>query len=60
MKQIVSVFGSLVGWAGVILCLVVGLMKLGGSYYVLGYEAMTLFSVGIGLIAAGCLAKLET
>ncbi|MCK7583175.1 MAG: hypothetical protein MZV65_51555 [Chromatiales bacterium] len=59
MKQRLSMAGSAVGWLGVLICLVAGLTKFAGSYYLLGYEAMTLFMVGIGLIATGSLAKLE-
>ena len=51
--------GSVIGWLGVMLCLVSGLTKLVGSYYLFSYEAMTLFMVGVGLITTGCLAKLE-
>ena len=59
MKNIFAAFGSLVGWSGVALCLIAGIFKLVGSYYVFSYEAMTLFTAGIAMIAAGCLAKLE-
>ena len=59
MKQQLSTAGSVIGGLGVLICLVAGLTKLAGSYYLLGYEAMTLFTAGIGLIATGCLAKLE-
>lgn len=59
MKSILSLTGSIVGWVGVVLCLVAGLVKVSGTYYILDYEAMTVFTAGIGLIAAGALAKLE-
>jgi len=59
MKQHLSTAGSAIGVLGMLICLIAGLTKLTGSYYLLGYEAMTLFMVGIGLIATGCLAKLE-
>jgi hypothetical protein len=59
MKGLVSVAGSVVGWLGVVVCLVAGLVRLGGSFHLGSYESESLFTVGIGLIAAGCLAKLE-
>lgn len=59
MKSTLAGLGSLIGWAGVILCLVTGAVKLGGSYYFFGHETVTIFIVGIGLIATGSLAKLE-
>lgn len=59
MKQTLSAVGSVVGWSGVLLCLIAGGAKAFGSFYILDYETMTIFTVGIGLIATGCLAKLE-
>jgi hypothetical protein len=59
MKNILSTIGSVVGWSGVIVCLASGLSKLVGSYYIYNYEVMTIFTVGIAMIAAGCMAKLE-
>ncbi len=58
MKHL-ALIGSVVGWAGVLVCGVSGLVKLLGSYYFLGMETQTIFIVGIGLIATGILAKLE-
>jgi len=60
MKKILSMSGSLVGWLGVLICLLSGVMKLVGSYHLFDYETMTLFTVGIAMIATGCLAKLES
>ncbi len=59
MRALLDVAGSLVGWAGVIVCLGSGLLRVGGSYHLLGFETMTLFSAGLGLIVAGLLAKVE-
>lgn len=60
MKNFLSMVGSIVGWLGVLICFVSGMMKLVGSYHLFDYETMTLFTVGIAMIVTGCLAKLET
>lgn len=59
MKTILANAGSVVGWAGIVLCLITGTLRFTGSYYLFEYEAMTVFIAGIGLILAGCFAKLE-
>ena len=59
MKGLLSLLGSLAGWAGVLVCLGSGSARAAGFFFVAGYEAMTLFTAGIGLIATGCLFKLE-
>ena len=59
MKRIVSVIGSLIGWTGVVLCIVTGLLRIFGIHYVIHHETMTIFTVAIAMIATGCLAKLE-
>lgn len=60
MRSMLSLLGSLTGWAGVLLCLLSGVVRVSGSYHIAGYGAITFFIGGIGLIAAGCLFKLET
>ena len=59
MKSTLSLVGSLTGWAGVVLCLASGLLRVSGAYQIAGYGTITLFIGGVGLIAAGCLIKLE-
>ncbi len=59
MKSMLSMAGSLVGWLGVMICLGSGIMKLAGAYHLMQYETMTIFTVGIAMIATGCMAKLE-
>lgn len=59
MKQILSYTGTLAGIAGVLLCATSGIARVLGEYYLSGYEATTLFSVGIGIMVFACLVKLE-
>lgn len=51
--------GSVLGVLGVILCVLAGVVRLLGSYAVLGFDMFTLFNVGMGLMVTACLAKLH-
>ena len=51
--------GSLVGAAGVALCLITGVARLAGFPILLGFESITIFVAGIALIGTGCLFKLQ-
>lgn len=44
---------------GILACIVAGLARLAGSYHIAGYESMTLFTAGIGLMVFSILVKLE-
>jgi hypothetical protein len=59
MRAFLSVAGSLAGWVGILVCLAAGLLRVGGSYHFGGYEVMTIFNAGLGLILAGAFVKLE-
>jgi len=57
--KLIEVAGNIVGVIGLLVCLVSGGTRVMGQFYLLGYEAMTLFVGGIGLMVAACLAKLH-
>ncbi|MEH6570720.1 MAG: hypothetical protein V7709_16690 [Halioglobus sp.] len=59
MKQILNYTSTVVGSAGILLCATSGIARIRGEYYLSGYEATTLFSVGIGVMVFACLIKLE-
>ncbi len=59
MEQLLERSGNAAAILGVLLCLGAGLARVAGAYYVMGYEAMTLFTGGMGLMLAACLAKLH-
>ena len=59
MQQLINYTGYLTGGAGILLCIAAGLTRLSGDYYLAGYAATTIFSVGTGLMVFACLAKLE-
>jgi len=45
--------------AGLLACLFIGLARLSGAHYILGFEVLTLYQVGIGIILVSILLKLE-
>ena len=59
MNQILTYAGHAASAAGVLICLVAGLTRLGGSFYLANYAATTLFMVGVGLMVFACMVKLE-
>jgi hypothetical protein len=59
MKALLSFAGSLVGWAGLTVCLVAGIIRIRGVFHFSGFETMTLFNAGVALLVAGAFVKLE-
>jgi hypothetical protein len=59
MKKLIEIVGNVSAVLGVLVCLGAGLLRLVGSWYVVGFQIMVLFTVGIGLMVLGCLAKLH-
>lgn len=51
--------GRISGILGVLVCLVAGLSRVAGMYYVVGFQSTTLFNVGIGLMVFACMVRLE-
>jgi len=45
--------------SGLLTCLFSGLLRLSGSYYILGFQTLTLYQAGIGIILTSVLLKLE-
>ncbi|MFZ5485052.1 MAG: hypothetical protein ACOZB0_12565 [Pseudomonadota bacterium] len=58
MKQWMMMAGRASAVLGVVVCLASGLARVTGSYALAGFETMTLFSVGVGLMVFAILAKL--
>lgn len=59
MKNGLGILGNVAGVLGVVVCLAAGLARIAGQYHLGGFEAMTLFNGGVGLMVAACLAKLH-
>ena len=59
MKNPIGLLGNVAGILGIIICLAAGIARVTGKYHLGGFEAMTLFNGGIGLMVAACLIKLH-
>lgn len=59
MTTLLATSGTISGIVGILLCMVAGLARLSGSFYLLGYEAQTILVAGIAFIAMACFLKLE-
>ena len=58
MRTGLSLTGNLAGLFGVLMCVVSGMARVLGNPRLGGYESLTLFEIGVGLMVAACLAKL--
>ena len=58
MNKLIAMAGLGVGGLGVILTVVSGIWRVTGYYHLAGFEAMTLFVGGMGLMLIACFAKL--
>lgn len=59
MDNAIDVTRKIAALTGVAVCLVAGVSRLMGNYYVAGFEAMTMFDGGVGLMVFSCVAKLH-
>lgn len=57
--RVITRVGNISGVAGILVCLVSGLARLAGNYYIFGYEGETIFVTGIALMVLACLVKLH-
>ena len=60
MKNSLGVIGNIAGAAGVLICVVGGVARLGQTWYIGGVTVPALFQLGTALMVMGCLAKLHT
>ena len=58
MNILLKSAGALLAIVGVLVCLAAGALRLMGHSSLAGYEPMTLFITGIGLMVAACVVKL--
>lgn len=58
MKSIIRIGGNVAAVLGILICLVAAIARMSGYHFFLGYEAMSLFIAGIGLMVMGCLGRL--
>lgn len=60
MYKYLALAGSVAGVLGVIICLISGLARIAGYYYLDDFQSTTVFNMGVGLMVFACLVKLET
>jgi hypothetical protein len=59
MEKLLNFAGNVAAVVGIAFCLFAGVVRLVGTYGIVGFELKTLFTVGIGFMAVGILAKLQ-
>ena len=59
MHQLLTLTGSIAAVLGIALCAISGLARVSGLFYLGGYQATTIFMVGIGMMVFACVVKLE-
>jgi hypothetical protein len=59
MEKMMDTVGTVLGVVGILVCLLAGASRVAGSYYLLGFETITLFIGGTSIMVAACLAKLH-
>ena len=50
--------GTTLGAIGALACLLAGVARITGAFWVGDFQVMTVFDVGVGLMVAGCLLLL--
>ncbi len=60
MYKHLALAGSISGMLGAMICLISGLARIAGYYYLADYQSTTVFNMGMGLMVFACLVKLET
>ena len=50
--------GTAVGAVGALLCAVGVVARVAGEFWLMGFESMTLFETGVGVMVGACLLKL--
>lgn len=58
MRKLMDVVGRLSALLGVLMCVVAGLSRIIGAYYLAGFEVLTLFQGGIALMVVACVLRL--
>jgi hypothetical protein len=59
MNKFIETLGNILGVLGILICLMIGVIRVSGTYIFIGHEPMTWFVGGISLMVMACLAKLH-
>ncbi len=60
MYKNLALTGSIAGIVGALICFIAGLARIGGFYYLAGYQSTTIFNVGVGMMVFACMVKLDS
>lgn len=60
MYKHLALAGSISGIVGALLCFIAVLARIADYYYLAGYQSMTVFNIGVGMMVFACLVKLES
>ena len=59
MSKLIGIAGNVAAVAGILLCVLTIVARILGIYEIAGIDAISLFTVGIGVMVFACLAKLH-
>jgi len=59
MNTLLTRLGTGIGIIGILVCLIAGLVRLSGNYYLSGYSVQSLLMIGIASLIMACFLKLE-
>jgi hypothetical protein len=59
MEKLLNFAGNVAAVVGIAFCLFAGIVRLAGTWQIIGFELGTLFLVGIAFMAVGILVKLQ-
>jgi hypothetical protein len=59
VKKLIGIAGNVAAVAGTLLCVLTIAARLLGIYEIAGIDAISLFTVGVGMMVFACLAKLH-
>jgi len=57
--NLLKIASDVVAVLAVLICLVAGLVRVNGSFYLAGFEVLTLFNAGMAVMVFACLLKLK-
>jgi hypothetical protein len=59
METLLIAIGRLAGLAGAVMCVVAGVARLTGAYWLGGFQLATLLQAGVAAMVLGCLCFLQ-
>ena len=59
MNKLLDVVEKVTALLGVAICVITGVARIAGSYYLFGVQSMTLFTVGMAMMLVAILLKLH-